>query len=101
MKDYFKRNYQLLSIIIGFILYLLFKSVIAYVFVILIGVVVFWGKTTEKIDLYNFDMLIYILYTIFSIISLFLWKDNISNMLVITLGLNIIFYYVANNKINI
>lgn len=101
MKEVIYKNYQLIALLIGFVLYWLFGVVMSYVIMVLVGVFIFWGKATDKVEMYNFDLLIYIIYTMFSLIALFLIKKDTSNVLVIILGLEIICSYIVSNKISI
>ena len=101
MKEFISKNYQLISLIIGTILYIVLGKVIAYIVTISVGIFIFWGKATEKVELYNFDLLIYILYTIFSILFLFVFKTDVSINLVIVLGLMILVSYFIKNKVKI
>lgn len=100
MKETIYKNYQLLVLLIGFVLYWLFGVVMSYVIMVLVGVFIFWGKATDKVEMYNFDLLIYIIYTMFSLIALFLIKKDTSNVLVIILGLEIICSYIVSDKIS-
>ena len=100
MKEVIYKNYQLIALLIGFVLYWLFGVVMSYVIMVLVGVFIFWGKATDKVEMYNFDLLIYIIYTMFSLIALFLIKKDTSNVLVIILGLEIICSYIVNDKIS-
>lgn len=100
MKEVIYKNYQLIALLIGFVLYWLFGVVMSYVIMVLVGVFIFWGKATDKVEMYNFDLLIYIIYTMFSLIALFLIKKDTSNVLVIILGLEIICSYIVSNKIS-
>lgn len=101
MKEFISKNYQLISLIIGTILYIVLGKVIAYIVTISVGIFIFWGKATEKVELYNFDLLIYILYTIFSILFLLVFKTDVSINLVIVLGLMILVSYFINDKVKI
>lgn len=100
MKEVIYKNYQLIALLIGFVLYWLFGVVMSYVIMVLVGVFIFWGKATDKVEMYNFDLLIYIIYTMFSLIALFLIKKDTSNVLVIILGLEIICSYIVSDKIS-
>lgn len=101
MKEFIFKNYQLMSLIIGTMLYIVLGRIIAYIIMISVGVFIFWGKATEKVELYNFDLLIYILYTMFSILFLFVFKTEVSINLVIILGLIILLSYFINDKVKI
>lgn len=101
MKEILYRNYQLLITIISLILYWLFGIIMSYVVMILTGIIVFWGKITEKIELFNFDLLIYIIYTIYSIIALLVIKIDTASLSVLIFGLTIISSYIINKRIKI
>jgi len=73
----------------------------SYVVMILTGIIVFWGKITEKIELFNFDLLIYIIYTIYSIIALLVIKIDTASLSVLIFGLTIISSYIINKRIKI
>lgn len=100
MKETIYKNYQLLALLIGFVLYWLFGVFMSYVIMVLVGAFIFWGKATDKVEMYNFDLLIYIIYAMFSLIALFLIKKDTSNVLVIILGLEIICSYIVSDKIS-
>jgi len=101
VKEILYRNYQLLITIISLILYWLFGIIMSYVVMILTGIIVFWGKITEKIELFNFDLLIYIIYTIYSIIALLVIKIDTASLSVLIFGLTIISSYIINKRIKI
>ena len=101
VKGFICKNYQLICLLMGFLLYCLFGIVLSYIIMIIVGMFIFWGKATERIDLYNIDLLIYILYTLFSIFSLLVLKKEITNELVIILGLQILCSYYINGKFHL
>ena len=100
IKEWLKDNYFILLMLLGFLLYWLFGVIIAYITVLATIAFVICAKGTNRIQMYNFDLVLFVGYLLLSIFGLFITKNETVQVLSIILGILFIASFYKNKRIN-
>ena len=100
MKEWVKNNYFILLMLLGFLLYWLFGVIITYITVLSTIVFVIYAKGTNRVQMYNFDLVLFVSYLLLSIFGLFITKNATVQVLSIILGILFIASFYRNKRIN-
>ena len=100
IKEGVKNNYFILLMLLGFLLYWLFGVIITYITVLSTIVFVIYAKGTNRVQMYNFDLVLFVSYLLLSIFGLFITKNATVQVLSIILGILFIASFYRNKRIN-
>lgn len=98
MKKWLIENMMLLLMLLGFLLYWIFGVVIAYITCIFVICFIAYLKISSKTELYNFDLVLFICYIIFSVFGLFILKDSTLYVLIVILGIIYVYSFYKNKR---
>lgn len=99
MINFLEKYYYMIFMILGFILYWIFGITITYIVALAVIGFVIWIKTTNKIEMYNIDLVLFILYILLCIFALFISKNEGINILTIALGILYISSFYKNKRL--
>ena len=100
MKEWLKDNYFIILMLLGFLLYWLFGVVITYIVTLAVIFFVIYAKGTSRVQMYNFDLVLFVGYILLSIFGLFITKNETVQVLTIILGILFIASFYKNKRIN-
>lgn len=100
MKEWLKDNYFIILMLLGFLLYWLFGVVITYIVALAVIFFVIYAKGTNRVQMYNFDLVLFVGYILLSIFGLFITKNETVQVLTIILGILFIASFYKNKRIN-